>query len=260
MSEPSLSMTHIGGPTVLIDVAGMRLLTDPTFDDAGNTYVRGSTLQKLTGPALPASALGRIDAVLLSHHQHADNLDTAGEAVLKKATRVVTTVEGAAALGAALGGKAFGLAPWQGAEMEGPHGRTLRITATPARHGPPERASLAVTGFLLDAFGGIYVSGDTVLYEGVQEVIERLHPHIAVLHLGAARVAAGGQLTDPLTMTAEEAVAFARLAPETRIVPIHYEGWAHFTEGRDVIEQSFAAAGMSERLIWLKAGEPVAID
>jgi L-ascorbate metabolism protein UlaG (beta-lactamase superfamily) len=144
--------------------------------------------------------------------------------------------------------------------MEGPHGRTLRITATPARHGPPERASLAVMGFLLDVFGGIYVSGDTVLYEGVQEVVERLHPRIAVLHLGAARVEAGGQLTEPLTMTAEEAVAFARMAADTRIVPIHYEGWAHFTEGRDVIERTFATAGMSDRLIWLKAGEPVAID
>ncbi len=184
MSEPSLSMTYIGGPTVLIEVAGMRLLTDPTFDDAGGTYVRGSTLYKLSGPALPASALGRIDAVLLSHHQHADNLDTAGEAVLKKAARVVTTVEGAAALDARLGGNAFGLAPWQSAEIEGPHGRTLRMAATPARHGPPERASLAVTGFLLDIFDGIYISGDTVLYEGVQEVIERLHPRIAVLAPG----------------------------------------------------------------------------
>jgi L-ascorbate metabolism protein UlaG (beta-lactamase superfamily) len=159
-----------------------------------------------------------------------------------------------------LGGNAFGLAPWQIAEIEGPHSRTLRITATPARHGPPERASLAVTGFLLDIFDGIYISGDTVLYEGVQEVVERLHPRIAVLHLGAARVEAAGQLTDPLTMTAEEAVAFARMASRTRIVPIHYEGWAHFTEGRDVIEQSFAAAGLSDRLIWLKAGEAVAIE
>jgi L-ascorbate metabolism protein UlaG (beta-lactamase superfamily) len=258
MPEPSLSMTYIGGPTVLIDVAGIRLLTDPTFDDAGGTYVQGSTLHKLTGPALPASALGRIDAVLLSHHQHADNLDTAGEAVLKKAARVVTTEEGAAALG----GNAFGLAPWQIAEIEGPHSRTLRITATPARHGPPERASLAVTGFLLDISDGIYISGDTVLYEGVREVVERLHPRIAVLHLGAARVEQPqhGGLSAPLTMTAEEAVAFARMAPETRIVPIHYEGWAHFTEGREVIEQSFAAAGLSDRLIWLKAGEPIAID
>jgi L-ascorbate metabolism protein UlaG (beta-lactamase superfamily) len=257
MSESSLNITYIGGPTVLIDIAGMRLLTDPTFDDAGGTYTRTSTLRKLTGPALPASALGRIDAVLLSHHQHADNLDTAGEGVLKKAARVVTTVEGSIALG----GNAFGLAPWQSAEIEGPHSRTLRITATPARHGPPERASLAVAGFLLDAFGGIYVSGDTVLYEGVQEVIERLHPRIALLHLGAARVEQDGPkaLSAPLTMTAEEAVAFARMLPDTRIVPVHYEGWAHFTEGRDIIERTFDGAGMGECLTWLKAGEPIEI-
>lgn len=258
MSEASLSMTYIGGPTVLIDAAGMRLLTDPTFDDAGGTYIHGSTLHKLTGPAVPTSALGHIDAVLLSHHQHADNLDVAGEAVLKKAARVLTTVEGAIALS----GNAVGLEPWQSAEIEGQHDRTMRILATPARHGPPERASLAVTGFLLDVFDGVYISGDTVLYEGVQEAIDRFHPRIAVLHLGAARVQAGdsNQLTEPLTMTAEQALEFARMAPHCRIVPIHYEGWAHFTEGREVIEQAFANADMSDRLIWLKAGEPVVID
>lgn len=257
MSDTGPSITYVGGPTVLIEVGGMRLLTDPTFDDAGGTYVRASTLHKLAGPAIAPSALGSVDAALLSHHQHADNLDAAGEAVLKKATRVVTTVEGAAALG----GNAFGLAPWQSAELEGPHGRTLRVTATPARHGPPERASLAVIGFVLDASGGIYISGDTVLYEGVREVMERMHPRIAVLHLGAARVETAGpsSLTEPLTMTAEEALEFARLAPDARIVPIHYEGWAHFTEGREVIERTFAAAGLSERLVWLRAGEPVVI-
>ena len=61
-------------------------------------------------------------------------------------------------------------------------------------------------------------------------------------------------------MTAEEAVAFARMATDARIVPIHYEGWAHFTEGREVIEQAFANAGMSDRLIWLEAGEPFVIE
>lgn len=255
MSEAGLSVTYIGGPTVLVEHAGMRLLTDPTFDDAGCTYVRGpSTLHKVAGPAVALSALGRIDAVLVSHHQHADNLDTTGEALAKKAARVLTTVEGAAALG----GNAVGLAPWQSAEIEGPRGKTLRVMATPARHGPADRASVAVTGFVLDALNGVYISGDTVMYEGVREVIERTHPRIAILHLGAARVGYAGPA--PLTMTAEEAVEFARLAPDARIVPIHYEGWAHFTEGRDVIEETFRGAGLSERLIWLRAGEPVTID
>ena len=71
--------------------------------------------------AFRREAFPAVDAVLLSHHQHADNLDTAGEAVLKRATRVVTTVEGAITLG----GNAFGLAPWQSAEIEGPYGRAL---------------------------------------------------------------------------------------------------------------------------------------
>ncbi len=91
-------------------------------------------------------------------------------------------------------------------------------------------------------FGGIYVSGDTVLYEGVQRGRSNdLHPRIAVLHLGRGAGRAG-QRPEPLTMTAEEAVAFARMAPDARIVPIHYEGWAHFTEGREVIEQAFASS------------------
>ena len=35
-----------------------------------------------------------------------------------------------------------------------------------------------------------------------------------------------------------------------RVVPVHYEGWAHFTEGRDDLEAAFAAAGLSDRLQW----------
>jgi L-ascorbate metabolism protein UlaG (beta-lactamase superfamily) len=115
-----------------------------------------------------------------------------------------------------------------------------------------------VTGFVLDALGGIYISGDTVMYEGVREVIERMHPRIAILHLGAARVEYAGPA--PLTMTAAEAVEFARLAPDARIVPIHYEGWAHFSEGREVMEEAFRATGLSERLTWLRPGEPFSID
>ena len=67
-----IRLTHIGGPTVLIEVEGWRLLTDPTFDPAGGKYSfgwgTGST--KLAGPAIAAAELGSIDAVLLSHDHH----------------------------------------------------------------------------------------------------------------------------------------------------------------------------------------------
>ena len=50
-------ITHIGGPTVLIEVGGWRLLTDPTFDPPGGKYRFGwgTGSQKLAAPALGAA-------------------------------------------------------------------------------------------------------------------------------------------------------------------------------------------------------------
>jgi L-ascorbate metabolism protein UlaG (beta-lactamase superfamily) len=73
-------LTHIGGPTVLIEVGGWRLLTDPTFDPPGRRYFFGwgTVSRKLAGPAVAASDLPPIDAVLLTHDHHGDNLDAGG--------------------------------------------------------------------------------------------------------------------------------------------------------------------------------------
>ena len=75
-------LTHIGGPTVLIEVGGWRLLTDPTFDPPGAKYSfgMGTSSVKLTGPALSVEELGRIEElaevgverVMLQHLLHRD--------------------------------------------------------------------------------------------------------------------------------------------------------------------------------------------
>ena len=82
-----LRVTHIGGPTALIEFDGWRLLTDPTFDSPGRRYTFGwgSASRKAAGPAIAAADIGPIDAVLLSHDHHADNLDDAGRALLPTA-------------------------------------------------------------------------------------------------------------------------------------------------------------------------------
>ena len=79
-----MKLTHIGGPTVLIEAGGWRLLTDPTFDPPGRSYRFGwgTGSRKLAGPAIAPEDLGPIDAVLLSHDHHDDNLDPAGRALL----------------------------------------------------------------------------------------------------------------------------------------------------------------------------------
>src|SRR4051812_24614147 len=129
-----IRLTHIGGPTVLIEVGGWRLLTDPTFDPPGRRYRFGwgTGSEKLAGPAIQPDELGTIDAVLLSPDHHDDNLDPAGRALLPSLGQTITTVAGAGRLG----GKARGLEPWAATRLEHAERPSIEITATPCRHGP----------------------------------------------------------------------------------------------------------------------------
>src|SRR6185369_9049378 len=117
----SVSITLIGGPTALIEFDGFRLLTDPTFDAPGAYQLPHVKLEKLTGPAFGADKVGEVDAVLLSHDQHSDNLDNSGRDFLKKVKRVLTTEAGAKRLG----GHAEGFAPWASTTLKGRNGHTL---------------------------------------------------------------------------------------------------------------------------------------
>src|SRR5690242_20523180 len=128
-------ITHIGGPTALIEVGGWRILTDPTFDPPGKRYFFGwgTTSRKLAGPAISIEELGHVDAVLVSHHHHGDNLDPTARASLPRWGRTFTTKKAAAKLG----GATTGLAAWETATLAAPDKETITITATPCRHGPP---------------------------------------------------------------------------------------------------------------------------
>jgi L-ascorbate metabolism protein UlaG (beta-lactamase superfamily) len=256
-----IRLTHVGGPTVLIEAGGWRLLTDPTFDPPGRKYNFGwgTSSRKLAGPAVAAADIGPVDAVLLSHDHHDDNLDDAGRALLPSAGTVVTTEAGARRLG----GNAQGLAAWQATRLQAPGRTPLEITATPCRHGPPLSRPLVgeVTGFALRPEGGdggaLWISGDTVLYDGVREVASRLDVETALVHLGGVRFPVTGPLR--YTMTAAEAVELCGLLKPRTVVPIHYEGWKHFRQGREAIEAEFASApaGFRESVRWLPLGDPV---
>lgn len=242
----------------MLEWHGLRFLTDPTFDPDGTNYKSGpATLRKLAGPAISSDSLGAIDIVLLSHDHHSDNLDHAGRALLTRADKVITTVAGAERLG----GNAVGLGNWQSIEIP-VEGGSVTITGTPCRHGPAEMDRGPVTGFVLSfsetPSPTIYISGDTVWYDGVAEVANRFPVDIAVLFMGAARVP---EVTEsPLTMTAADGVAAARAFPNAKIIPLHYEGWAHFSESREVIAAAFKSAGIEHRLHWLPAGKPTVVE
>jgi L-ascorbate metabolism protein UlaG (beta-lactamase superfamily) len=243
---------YLGGPTALIEFGGIRLLTDPTFDAPGDYPIGQRKLVKTAGPALAAAEVGRVDAVLLSHDQHPDNLDRTGRAYAAQAPLVLST----ASAQERLGGPVRALANWASHEL--PDG--LRITGVPAQHGPDGSEHLVgeVTGFVLEGEGlpTVYVSGDNASLDVVRQIADRCGPvEIAVLFAGGAQTPL---LEDAfLTLPSAGAAEAAQILGARHVVPLHFEHWAHFTQGPDTIRPAFEKVGLADLLHLLKPGEQV---
>jgi L-ascorbate metabolism protein UlaG (beta-lactamase superfamily) len=240
----------LGGPTTVVDIAGLRIVVDPTFDPPGDK----GYLTKLSGPAVTAAELGPVDVVLVSHDLHPDNLDDSGREFALAAPLLVTGPRSAGRLGQA----ATPLAVWETASVargDGPGDLTIR--AVPAMHGPVDgvrdadgHVNCEVTGFVLAADGvpTVYVSGDNASVGVVAEVGRRVGPiEVAVLFVGAARVPTK-ERGRPLTLTGERAAAAAAVLGSSVVVPAHCDGWAHFSEGLGRVVEAFDEAGLSDVL------------
>ncbi|WP_436530975.1 MBL fold metallo-hydrolase [Actinoplanes sp. HUAS TT8] len=238
-----ISVQTFGGPTALFEYGGLRFLTDPTFDQPRSyVYPSRTTLVRLAPPKAGPETLGRVDAVLLSHDEHADNLDDAGRALLADVPLTLTTVSGAGRLG----GRARGLAPWESVQVG-----DVTVTGVPAQHGPEgcEPITGDVTGFVLTGndLPTVYVSGDNASLEIVERIAGRFGPvPTVILFAGAARTGLfDGAL---LTLDSEQAAEAARILGADQVVLVHHDSWAHFTEGRDVLVKAFTRAGLLDRL------------
>jgi len=256
MPDTSLSLFLVGGPTAVLELAGLRILTDPSFDPPGETP---NGLHKLTRSAVGPDDVLPIDVVLLSHDHHDDNLDVSGRAFLSRAGRTVTTNAAAERLG----GNATGLKPWESLEVERPGSATLDITAVPAQHGPDgtDHITGPVIGFVLraDDLPTLYVSGDNASVDVVRTIADRLGPiELAVLFTGGVSLPHrfdGAYLT----LSADRAAEAAEVLGARAIVPVHYEGWAHFTQGADDLRAAFDAAGLGDRLVVPEPGGTVRV-
>lgn len=257
---PACFVTYYSTAMLLLEIGPFRILTDPVLDPVGTSYDHGPIhLEKTGGPLLKAEDLLPLDAILLSHEQHADNLDHAGRALLPLAGKVITTLESAAVLQ----GNAIGLSPWESVTIKsappGGDEMILTVTALPAQHGPDGtlEATGVVTGFLLEwtgqQFGPVYLSGDTVPHAGTEEIIRRIQVGTAVLHLGCVQLPVMPGMH--FTMSAEEACDYARRLGARQVIPLHYEHWGHFTEGKQQAQAVFDSEPAFGQILWLASGQ-----
>jgi L-ascorbate metabolism protein UlaG (beta-lactamase superfamily) len=232
----TMTVTYVGGPTALLEYAGLRILLDPTFDPPQVYASDGEALTKTAGPGIALDDIAPVDLVLLSHHEHEDNLDTAGAELVSRTPTLST-----AKAGIDLGKPVIGLDCWETHRV----GR-VTVTAAPALHGPPgaERLVGPVIGFLLEAPDEptVYVSGDNASLELVQQIADRFPDiGVAILNAGAARVPS---IDAALTLTSSDAVRAAQILGGPTVVGLHTEDWKHFSETRADLENAFAGTGL----------------
>lgn len=236
------AITFIGGPTALLEYAGLRIITDPTFDgpqvyeDPDET-----TLVKTAGPAIARKDLGAVDLVLLSHHGHKDNLDWEGLELIAQGIPTLSTRQAADDL---FGGSVIGLDNWESYDFG-----VVTITAMPALHGPPGSEPMVgpVIGFMLESPGepSIYVSGDNASLPLVQQIADRFAPvDIALLFAGAARV---DEIDADLTLNSTDAATAAKTLGARLVVGLHTEDWTHFSHTRTQLEEAFEGTGVLAR-------------
>jgi L-ascorbate metabolism protein UlaG (beta-lactamase superfamily) len=254
------SIFFSGTATTVIRIAGFTLLTDPNFIHRGDHLHLGYGLktQRLTEPALSvdeANALP-LDAVILSH-LHADHFDPIAEEKLNKAFPIVTTPHAARNL-AQKGFNTTALRTWQTERFEKNDVR-LEITALPGEHGPSVVKYLLppVMGSLLEFTlpGGqilrLYISGDTLVFEGLHEIPKK-YPAIdlGLLHLGGARI-----LGILVTMDADQGLQAIKIVNPQHVIPVHYGDYDVFKQPIEVFQDAVKAAGLEDRVTYLNRGE-----
>lgn len=181
--------TWISHSTVLLQMGGLNILTDPMFSERAFP-VQWMGPRRIMAPALALESLPPLDIVLLTH-SHYDHLDKSSAKRLARrhpdATWVVPL-----ALGAYLRG--FGVQNvveldwWQRAEVHG-----TGVTATPARHFSArrlgDRNKTLWCGYALEMAGGgrrIYFAGDTAYHPEFGTIAERCGPFdLVMMPIGA---------------------------------------------------------------------------
>ena len=199
-----MRVTAVGHATVLVEVDGVRLLTDPLLRDR-ITFLRAGAR------AREAALRERLDAVLVSNF-HRDHFDPRSIAHVDPAALVVGPPGTAKRLARRGRTNVAELRPGESVDVRG-----VTVRATPALHGRmPERFRSVALGFLVLGSARLYFAGDTDLFPELTELASgRLD--VALLPVGGWGPRLGAGHLDP-----QRAAEALRLIRPRIAVPIHF--------------------------------------
>ncbi|QIN84001.1 MBL fold metallo-hydrolase [Rubrobacter tropicus] len=234
--------------TFVLETGAGRVLVDPMLGRAGTAPAVPNTPNERPNPLveLPlgdgelSDLLGSTDAVLVTH-THNDHWDGRAQELVPKDAPVLCQPEDEDKIS---GAGFVGVSPvvsefeWNG----------LRFARTGGRHGTGEiGARMApVSGFVIRAEGSpsLYVAGDTIWCDEVEEALNAHRPDVIVVNAGAARFLEG----DPITMTAEDVAKVCRAAPESRVIAVHMEAINHCLLTRRELAEELDRQGLAGRV------------
>ncbi|MBX3531569.1 MAG: MBL fold metallo-hydrolase [Rhizobiaceae bacterium] len=235
VSGADMRVTMVGHATLLIQVAGQNILTDPVWSDRVSPFSWAGP-KRVSKPGIAFEDLPKIDLVLLSHN-HYDHLDVVTLKRLKEAhdPLVVTPLGNDAIVKAAVPDMKVSAHDWS----DGPGYGPFDITLEPAHHwsarGTGDRRHALWASFVLDTPAGrIYHVGDTGFHSGInyKAAAEKYGQfRLAILPFGAyePRWFMEGQHQNP-----DEAVQGMKLANAQHVAGHH---WATFQLTNEAIEE-----------------------
>lgn len=179
---PRASIRFLGHATLLIEIGGVRILTDPFLRERLGPLERH-------GPVPDIASLGHIDVVAISHGHH-DHFDRASLAAIPGRPTVVVPRGLGPAVERVVDGDVVELVPGESAT----HGH-VRIEAVPARHwispGAPRATPI---GYVFGGAERVYFAGDTGRFPAMRELAGTIDiallpvwtwgPHLGPGHLG----------------------------------------------------------------------------
>lgn len=248
-----MNIQQIRNATLVIQYAGKKFLIDPFLAEKG-TYppFPNSLRQDQNNPlvSLPTSIdnIINVDAVIVTH-LHLDHFDAAAKEVLPKGIKMFVQNEEDAT--------EVRNAGFQNVEVlqEDTVFEDIQFIKTKGEHGRGEILKLAgqVCGVIFKhpTEKTLYIAGDTVLYEAIQEVIETHKPEIIVVNGGDNQFLEGGSLV----MGKDDIYEVHKAAPNAKIISVHMEAVNHWTLSREELKSFIHEKGISSNVLVPDDGE-----